>query len=276
MRARLHDFTSRAEDLLGAGYRGLSAARVSYRERRRRRSEAPAFSAAFARASFIGGWLAREEAELLYELAAAVPEGRDIVEVGSYLGRSTAFLAQGAGAGRTVHAVDPHTSGSLQLRAGPGLDTFPQFQRNMAAIDVADRVEPHVTVSAQAAAEYGGRPVGLLFVDGNHSERAVVEDGQAWAPHLADGCFVAFDDFAWSGVRAGLARLVADGVVPALAGRVGKIGICGPAAAWPARVRAIAMPVEGSWPAARRVLRRMATMPRAAGAGNAPRQPASS
>ncbi len=231
-------------DALGALYRGMSAARQNFLERRRLRGESPQFSAAFARASFIGGWLSRAEAELLFELAAAVPPGQDIVEIGSYLGRSTAFLALGAGPGRTVHAVDPHTSGRLQLVKGEPIDTSGQFRRNMADIGASDHVETHVARSVEVAQSYGGRPVGLLFIDGNHSEEAVFADGREWSVHLAPQCLVAFDDIAWTGVDKGVARLVAQGTLPRIDGRVGKIGVCGPPSRWPPRVRAIARPVN--------------------------------
>ncbi|HXQ90762.1 MAG TPA: class I SAM-dependent methyltransferase [Acidimicrobiales bacterium] len=263
MRIGLRDLRNTAEDAIGATYRGLSAAQWNYLERRRRRGESVLFSDTFARASFIGGWLARDEAELLFEIAGAVPAGHDIVEIGSYLGRSTAFLATGAGPGATVHAVDPHTSGCLQLGSGEGIDTSKQFQRNVAKVGVEDRVEAHITVSVDAARSYQGRPVGLLFVDGNHSEKAVLDDGREWSPHMAPGSFIAFDDISWHGVASGVQRLVAEGVVAPIAGRVGKIGLCGPAERWPARVRAIVRPYEPAGGRARTFLRGFVPFPKA-------------
>ena len=252
---------STSQDALGALYRGVSAARENFYERRRLRGESARFSAAYARASFIGGWLSRSEAELLFELAAAVPAGQDIVEIGSYLGRSTAFLALGAGPDRTIHAVDPHTSGRLQLIKGEPLDTSGQFLRNMAEIGVAERVEAHVARSVETARAYSGRPVGLLFVDGNHSEEAVFADGLEWSAHFAPQCAVALDDIAWVGVEKGVERLVARGTLQPVGGRVGKIGVCGPSSRWPARVRAIARPV-GTPGATKAFLRRYVPFPK--------------
>jgi predicted O-methyltransferase YrrM len=237
---RLHELRAAAEDLAGATRESLGFAQRDYLERRRLRSESDRFKKAWDKASFIGGWLRRPEAELLFELAAAVAPDRDIVEVGSYLGRSTAFLGQGAGAGPTIHAVDPHNRGRLQ----PGemvevIDTSKQFLQNMAEVGVSDRVEAHIEVSVDAARSYDGRPIGLLFIDARHTEEAVYEDGSVWAPHLAAGALIAFDDIDKVKVRRGVTRLVADGVVPAIAGHVGKIGVCGPRDRWPARVQTI-------------------------------------
>ncbi len=202
-----------AEDAFGAARKGLTFARTNYVERRQFRGESPEFKSAWTTAAFIGGWLRRDEAELLFELAASVASGQDIVEVGSYLGRSTAFIGLGAAPGRTVHAVDPMTS--------------EQFLSNMEKVGIADKLERHTATSVDAAASYQGKPIGLLFVDAIHTERAVLEDGQIWSAHLAPGCTVAFDDVNRPNVMKAVRRLVADGVMPEFVGHVGKVGVCG-------------------------------------------------
>jgi predicted O-methyltransferase YrrM len=232
----------RVRDAAAAAYTGFSAALADYRERQGRRGESPAFRQAAERASFISGMVSRREAECLFELAAAVPAGCDIVEIGSYLGRSTAFLAQGATPDGRVHAVDPFVNGFLQRQHGERYNTFDQFERNMRMLHLDAVVTPHAMDSVRAAKEYDGRPIGLLFVDGDHSEGAVVADVVAWSAHLSKGGFVAFDDIKWTGVEAALRRLVQDRVIRPLAGKVGKVGVCGPADAWPSRVRVLARP----------------------------------
>lgn len=231
MRFTMDDAISVSRDVAGAARDSLSYPKLRYLERKRVRCESYQFREAWAKASFIGGWLGRPGAELLFELAAAVPAGHDIVEIGSYLGRSAAFLALGAGPGRAVHAVDHHAH---------VLDTYKLFQIHMEELDLADRVEALSMVSAKAASSYEGRPIGLLFVDAEHTEEAVYEDGRLWSAHLAPGGFVAFDDMGMPGVARGVRRLVSDGVVPEIVGRLGKIGICGPSIGWPERVRVIA------------------------------------
>jgi len=214
-----------AQDAVDAARHGLTFTRANYWELRQFRSESKEFARAWSEASFIHGWMRRSEADLLFELAAAVPVGQDIVEVGSYLGRSTAFLGLGAGPGVTVHAVDPMTS--------------EQFQGNMEKVGVTDKLETHTAFSVDAARDYAGRPIGMLFIDAIHTERAVFEDGTVWSPHLAPGCLVAFDDFNRATVVKGVQRLVDGGLLPPLAGRVGKVGLCSAPDRVPARVRAI-------------------------------------
>ena len=230
-----------AHDVLGVARETIAFPKDRYVERRRLRTESNRFTEAWAKASFIGGWLGRPGAELLFELAGAVPEGQDIVELGSYLGRSTAFLALGAGSGVTVHAVDPHDQDLTRETTGASLtNTVDLFRMHMDEVGVADRVCAHRQVSLDAARSYAGRPIGLLFVDATHTEEAVVEDGRAWSAHLAPRCLVSFDDINTPAVKRGVKRLVGEGVIPSLAGRVGKIGLCGPPEQWPERVRAVA------------------------------------
>lgn len=241
MQFSLSQARSATHDVLGVAHETLLFPRQRYLERRRLRTESPQFADAWAKASFIGGWLGRPGAELLFELATAVPSGQDIIEVGSYLGRSTTFLALGARPGVTVHAVDPHDEELTSASTGASmLNTANLFRIHMEEVGVADRVQAHRMVSLEAAASYQGEPIGLLFVDATHTEDAVVEDGRAWSAHLASGCQVAFDDITTPAVRRGVNRLAEDGAFPRVSGVVGKIGLCGPPESWPPRVRAVA------------------------------------
>jgi hypothetical protein len=75
-------------------------------------------------------WTRPEELEALYELAAQCQAGANIVELGSYLGASTCFLAAGAySVGGTVTAIDLWNNETI---AGGHRDTFAEFQRNTA------------------------------------------------------------------------------------------------------------------------------------------------
>lgn len=228
-------------DLALAMRQGFAATRSTFNERRRLAGESAGFREAFASARRIQGWLSRAESEALYELAAAVPADRVIVEIGSYLGRSTAFLALGADDSVPVYAVDPHSGDRSQIDAGlEGIDTSKQFLRNMENVGVSAKVRPMVMTSSKAASEWEGRPIGLLFVDGWHSADAVFDDGTSWGPHLAPNAIVVFDDVNHAEVESGVERLVRNGTVEPLGGRVGKMGICGPRTSWPGRVRKIA------------------------------------
>jgi len=59
----------------------------------------------------VEGWLARAEGKLLYRLAKRCTGRGVIVEIGSWKGKSTIWLASGSRAASRskVHSIDPHT-----------------------------------------------------------------------------------------------------------------------------------------------------------------------
>lgn len=61
-------------------------------------------------ANDIEGWLADVEGALLYSLARKCNANGVIVEIGSWKGKSTIFIAKGSEAGQRVrvYAIDPH------------------------------------------------------------------------------------------------------------------------------------------------------------------------
>ena len=158
------------------------------------RGDDPAFTDWFARVWPRLQWDHRPTARRLYELAARGPGEGCIVEIGSFIGNSTIYLAA-AGRDR-VHAVDPHSEDSM--RQVPGTSgTSETFLANLERFGVRNRVEYHRMPSVEAAAAWHGGPIRLLFVDGLHTYDAVTADCGAWAPHLAAEHVVLFDDYLW-------------------------------------------------------------------------------
>jgi len=51
-----------------------------------------------------------------------------------------------------------------------------------------------VADSRSAAARWDGRPIRLLFIDGDHSYDAVKSDLESWLPFVVPGGYVVFDD----------------------------------------------------------------------------------
>ena len=140
----------------------------------------------------VDGWLPLPEACLLRDLAKAVHN--DIVEIGSYRGRSTIALCCGAiESGRLVHSVDPHrpATGFYGGRFGPEDREF--YFRNLLASGMAQRAALINLTSAQAGRSWQ-EPVGLLFLDGDHTYDAIRRDIDIWGPHVVESGIVAFDD----------------------------------------------------------------------------------
>ena len=145
--------------------------------------------------SDIEGWLSDSQGRALLAAAAATTGRGAIVEIGSWKGRSTVWLAEGARlAGQRVHAIDRHT----QSLEDPSANTLAEFLGNIRRAGVADVIEPLVMSSAEAAAVVRG-PVELLFIDGDHSFEGVRRDAEIWLPRVMDGGLVMFHDVATAG-----------------------------------------------------------------------------
>lgn len=153
---------------------------------------------ALTMADTIPGQVTFAEGARLFELARRAKKGA--VEVGSYFGKSTGFLAKGSqyGNGVPIFAVD-HFGGSQEHRArngGQWLDTFPQFRANMELLGVSDLVVPVVahSTSYEAEEKIDGHPIDLIFLDGAHDLRSVRADLKFWLSRLEEGGTLAMHD----------------------------------------------------------------------------------
>lgn len=151
------------------------------------------------RLASLQGLVSPEVGEALARLASVVPADEAIVEVGSFKGKSTCYLAAGSkeGLGAKVFAVDPwDTPGNATGRFGfAEPSTRERFIEQIRSMRFASRVTALQGFAAEVAARWKGLPVGLLFIDADHAERSVRSDFEAWRPHLQDGATVVFDDY---------------------------------------------------------------------------------
>ncbi|WP_229698087.1 class I SAM-dependent methyltransferase [Wenjunlia tyrosinilytica] len=141
-----------------------------------------------------------DEGLALYATAVrAARSGLPLLEVGTYCGRSTILLAAAARDAGTVAVTVDHHRGSEEQQPGweyhdPRLvdpevgrmDTLPTFRRTLHAAGLEDHVIAVVGRSPQVAAVWGG-PVGLVFIDGGHTDEHATADYEGWVPHLAPG-----------------------------------------------------------------------------------------
>ena len=152
------------------------------------------------------GFMPAAEGRALYDAAAKYCRRGPVLEIGSYCGKSTIYLAAAASAvGQLVVTVDHHR-GSEEHQPGweyhdprlvdPGtgrLDTLPRLRATLAAAGVED----HVVVVVGRSAEVAGlwrTPLGMVFIDGGHTEQAAVTDYEGWAPWVAPGGVLAIHD----------------------------------------------------------------------------------
>jgi predicted O-methyltransferase YrrM len=146
------------------------------------------------------GLMTRRELDFLILLAAAPSTTGDILEIGSFKGRSTILLAKAATlasqSDSKVIAVDPLEGDALWQSAEKGVTSVAaEFHSNLDAAGVRDRVEFHQTYSDKLAANWpAGRTLRVLWIDGDHTYGGAKTDWDCFSPHLADGGIVAFHD----------------------------------------------------------------------------------
>lgn len=147
----------------------------------------------------LDGLLADGNAEALYGLAKATPAATAIVEVGAFRGASTVCLAKGAKAGKgaKVWSVDPwDLPGNPYGKHGYSApETRERYDAQLRRFGVRSHVTTIQAFSNDAASEWTGPRIGLLFVDGDHTYRGVRTDIEAWSEHLAADHVIAFDDY---------------------------------------------------------------------------------
>ena len=159
------------------------------------------FSTTWARASSFPGWLTDDQARTLWEHAATVPDGGQVVEIGSHQGKSTAVLAASL-RGRSVRltAIDPH-----EKDFGPGHEIARRgFEDNLVSVGLRDEVELVEEFSHDLLPGWDRR-IDLLYIDGAHDYRSVVRD-LAWLRWVRPGGVVLVHD-AFSSVGVTLAFL---------------------------------------------------------------------
>jgi predicted O-methyltransferase YrrM len=146
----------------------------------------------------IEGWLLPEEGAWLFRAARSLPRMANIVEIGSFKGRSTCCLALGCrGTDRRVFAVDTFDGGPDLPKA----DLLPDFSSNLERMGLSRNVETMVGFSTQVSSKWD-KPIHLLFIDGSHSYEDVLADFHGFFPFVVSGGIVAFHDVteAWPGV----------------------------------------------------------------------------
>jgi len=143
----------------------------------------------------IEGWLTKKESKLLYELSNNYNGKGAIVEIGSWKGKSTIYLAWGSKKGKKnkVYAIDPH-SGSLEHKEELGkVWTFEDFKKNIKKGKVNDIISPIVNTSENASKEFK-KKVGILFIDGSHEYKDVKNDFKNWFNKIENNGIIAFHD----------------------------------------------------------------------------------
>ena len=135
------------------------------------------------RLAAVPGNTSDRQCRLLFYMAMNTPAAGVLMEIGAYMGKSTAWLAEAARRGdRHLISIDPHLNNS-----------YDAFQRTLTEFNI----EQVATIHRAASHEVGKTfetPIGLLWVDGGHEYECVRQDIADFGPHVRPGGFAIFDD----------------------------------------------------------------------------------
>lgn len=136
----------------------------------------------------IPGWTPDEAGYALYCCAKYLEVEGECVEIGSWKGRSTCWIAEGD----FVTAIDTFDGGEMLKDEANG-STFDEFIRNIESRGLYEKVKA-IKWDSSYTGKWWNAPVKMLFIDGNHTYEGLKKDWEAWRKHLVNGAVVFFDD----------------------------------------------------------------------------------
>jgi len=142
-------------------------------------------------------------------LLNTIPENGVFVEIGAWLGRSSAYLCDQA-TNQNIVIVDTWL-GSVEERQSTHIlatqtDIYKMFVDNMGA----RKYKAIRSTSKEASEQFQDNSVDVVFIDGDHSYAAVHEDITSWMPKVKPGGYIAGHDYHphWHGVVRAVNELV--------------------------------------------------------------------
>jgi len=151
----------------------------------------------------------------LYKISRKLSVNSVAVEIGSYLGASTCFIAQGLKQGCKLYCID--TWGNHNMKYvdqdidGEERDTYQEFMLNTAKHK--DKIIPlqgwsyNIIETLKSAENH----IDFLFIDGDHNYEGVKKDWDLFSPLLKKGSLIAFHDTGWA---EGVNKVITDEVKP--------------------------------------------------------------
>jgi predicted O-methyltransferase YrrM len=147
----------------------------------------------------------REKYTLLY--LSRKCKGRHYVEIGSYMGASSCFIAAGIKKSRrgALYCIDTWQNEGMSEGCR---DTFEEFRGN--TVKYKEFILPLKGTSHKVAENFTEK-VDFLFIDGDHSYEGVKSDVDDWFPKLNNSAIVIFHDNGWA---EGVQRVIKESVRP--------------------------------------------------------------
>ena len=154
----------------------------------------------------VKGFLSDKEAKKLQELFLNVHHLGEVLEIGTYCGKSTLNFAHVAKKiNGLVFTVDHHT-GSEEHQLGEEyhdgdlfdkrlnkFNTLPEFLKNIRSSNLGQFIIPVINKSSEASETFS-ELISLLFIDGGHSTEAAFSDYNSWKDKICSGGLLVIHD----------------------------------------------------------------------------------
>jgi MMP 1-O-methyltransferase len=159
-------------------------------------------------AKSVTGWLGDSQGLALYQMARS-PAAGSVLEIGSFCGKSTLFIALGCKhSDAAFYAVDPHKRIFEGGKEQYGLDyhaftgnSLEELRNTLASCDLSAQANLLVATSEEARSQFTAQPLKLLFIDGSHDYADVRLDYQLWHEMIVMGGRLVFHDSNFEGVN---------------------------------------------------------------------------
>ncbi len=159
----------------------------------------------------VDGWMSDDQGRRLFAAATRTRPGEQIVEIGSFRGRSTIVFGLAAPDGVGIVAIDPHAGNDrgpqeIDGYAAEAATDHEVFTANLAAAGVAHRIRHVRAFSRDAHADVEG-PIDVLYIDGAHRFGPARADIRDWGQRVpAGGTLLIHDSFSSIGVTLAILR----------------------------------------------------------------------
>jgi len=167
------------------------------------------FAETLTAVSEVQGWMTRAQAGRLWDAASRLGAGQQVVEIGSFHGRSAIVLASAAPPGVRITTIDPHAGNDRGPQEMEGFvdeaeEDSQRFHANLAAAGVADRIT-HLREFSDGAHDGVDGDVDLLYIDGAHRYAPARSDLVSWGDRVSPGgTMLVHDAFSSIGVTLAL------------------------------------------------------------------------
>lgn len=153
---------------------------------------------------------------LYKEMVNKFPSGSHFVEVGSWKGKSAAFMAvEIINSGKQIKfdcidlwSDEPYSGYSGQDVFGD--EFYSVFLKNIEP--VSHIVNPIRKDSSSAAADYPDKSIDFVFIDADHTYEGVKKDLIAWLPKVKSGGMFSGHDYGWTEhIRQAVSEVLGEG-----------------------------------------------------------------